>query len=349
MTFDSQDSCRGQRRFWLVAGCALTLLLGTACGERRDRIPVIVDHDGATDDYLALLMLLGSGCCDLRGVTVSYGLGHRDPAVRATGMILRALELDVPVAGHAAALRGPNSFPESWRDTSEHVVALPMLRDLEGPAAKSTSTELLIELLAGSSSPVTVIATGPLTNISDAFAKRPDLLGKVGQLVVMGGALDVPGNVRDPDGSGVAEYNFFVDPVSADRVLALAAEGLDITLAPLDVTNELPLSAAWLEQLKSRRSFGAQLAAGVLAAVEPQIAAGKYYLWDGAAVLALLSPRSMSFERVALTVQRDGPEQGRLRRASARTATVQVAAGAIEPTQALKTAIQWLSGARPES
>jgi len=319
---------------------------------------VILDHDGATDDYLALLMLVGSGCCDLRGVTVSYGLGHRDPAVRATGMIMRALELNVPVAGHDDALRGPNGFPESWRDRSEHVLALPLLRDIEGRKADSNSphmvspnvnsTGLLIDLLENSPSPVTVIATGPLTNIADVFAQRPALLGKVDRLVVMGGALDVPGNVREPQGSGVAEYNFFVDPVSADRVLALAEDGLAITLAPLDLTNELPLSVEWLERLKARRSFGASLAAGILAAVEPQIIAGEYYLWDGAAVLALLRPRGLRFESVALEVLREGPTQGRLRRSSARTSPIRIAVGVTAGNRPLERAIEWFSGARPE-
>jgi purine nucleosidase len=333
-----------------VLSLALAVLLGLGCAASRERIPVILDHDGATDDYLALLMLAGSGCCEIRGVTVSYGLGHRDAALKATGMILQALELDVPVAGHDPALRGPNSFPDDWRDTSDQVIGLPILRDKEAPPGRAGSAQLLTELLEDSETPVTLIATGPLTNIADLIDRRPDLLGKIDRLVVMGGALDVPGNVRDPEmagATGPAEYNFYVDPVSADQVLEAAEDGLDITLAPLDVTRELKLSTEWLLRLQARDAFGARLAAGILGAVEPRIAAGKYYLWDGAAVLTLLSPQSVRMKRIALSVEREGPQQGRLRRNSSRTATVKAAAGVIKKNQPLETALRWISNAKP--
>lgn len=338
--------CAGGR----FASVALVLLFGLGCGKVRERIPVIFDHDGATDDYLALLMLAGSGRCDLRGVTVSYGLGRRDAALKATSMILHAVGLNVPVAAHDPALRGPNRFPDDWRDTSDQVIGLPMLPPVDAPPDRGGSAALLIELLDDSETPVTLLATGPLTNIADLIAQRPDLLAKIDRLVVMGGALDVPGNAPDanpPAGGAVAEYNFYVDPVSADRVLEAAERGLEIVLVPLDVTNELQLSADWLERLQRSESFGARLAAGILGGVEPRVAAGEYYLWDGAAVLALLSPESMQMKDVALSVEREGPRQGRLRRDSSRTATVKVAAGVIEKSRPLETALRWISDAQP--
>ncbi|MDA1316117.1 MAG: nucleoside hydrolase [Acidobacteria bacterium] len=334
-----------------VASGVLVLLLGLGCGAGRERIPVIFDHDGATDDYLALLMLVGSGRCDLRGVTVSYGLGHRNSALTATSMILHSLGLQVPVAAHAPALRGPNSFPDDWRDMSDQVIGLPILPHVDAPFDSGGSAALLIELLDDSETPVTLIVTEPLTNVADLIAQRPDLLAKIDRLVVMGGALDVPGNAlaaSSADGIALAEYNFYVDPVSADRVLEAAERGLDIVLAPLDVTNELQLTANWLQRLQRTESFGARLAAGILAGVEPTVAAGEYYLWDGAAVLALLSPESMHMKEVALSVEREGPGQGRLRRDPSRTATVKVATGVIEKNQVLDTALRWISDVHPE-
>ncbi len=333
-----------------VLTVALAVLLWFGCAASRERIPVILDHDGATDDYLALLMLAGSRCCEIRGVTVSYGLGHRDAALKATGMILQTLELDVPVAGHDSGLRGPNSFPDDWRDTSDRVMGLPILRDERADLNHTGSARLLVELLEDSETPVTLIATGPLTNIADLITQRPDLLAKIDRLVVMGGALDVPGNVRDPEtvgATGPAEYNFYVDPVSADQVLESAQDGLDITLAPLDVTRELKMSTEWLARLQGHDSFGARLAAGILGGVEPRIAAGEYYLWDGATVLVLLSPQSVRMKKLALSVERAGPEQGRLRRDSSRTATVKAATGVMKKSQPLETALRWISDAKP--
>ena len=122
-----------KRPTWLLTVILITVLTAGGCSHQSEHIPVLFDHDGATDDYIALLMLVGSGCCDLRGVTVSYGLGHRDAAVEVSGLLLAAMGLDTPVAGHAPSLRGPNSFPDDWRDMSDHVRALPPLMVMNPP------------------------------------------------------------------------------------------------------------------------------------------------------------------------------------------------------------------------
>lgn len=317
-----------------------------SCFDEHDLIPLILDHDGATDDYIALLMLAGSRCCDLRGVTVSYGLGYRDTAVEVSGLLLKAMGLDVPVAGHHPALRGRNSFPETWRDSSGHVRTLPMLQGLDVRADRRDAVALLVNLLQNAEQQVTVVATGPLTNIAAVFDRRPDLLGKVERLVVMGGAWRVPGNVRlpeNPEAVSTAEYNFFVDPVGADRVIEMADRGLDITIVPLDATNELPLNQEWLDRLRSNRSFGARLAAGILAAVEQQIQAGRYYLWDGAAVMALLYPEGLRFEMDSLRVATTGCDEGRLRTDESRTAQVKIATGIADGSQPLYRVLEWVT------
>ena len=338
---------KGMRpRTWLVSALVTVVLVLNSCFEERGLIPLILDHDGAPDDYIALLMLAGSRCCDLRGVTVSYGLGYRDTAVETSGLLLEAMGLDVPVAGHDPAMRGPNSFPETWRDTSSHIRTLPMLQGLDVQSTRRDAVALLMDLLENAKQPLTIVATGPLTNIAAVFNRRPDLFGKVERLVVMGGALRVPGNVRRPEkheAVSTAEYNFFVDPVGADRVIAMADRGLDITIVPLDVTNDLPLDRAWLDSLRRAGSFGTQLAAGILGAVEQQIEAGRYYLWDGAAVMALLYPEGLRFETDSLRVVTTGGDQGRLRTDNSRTARVKIATGLADETQPLDRALEWFT------
>lgn len=336
-----------KRPTWLVDVILIAVLAAGGCAQQSDRIPVLFDHDGATDDYIALLMLVGSQCCDLRGVTVSYGLGHRDAAVEASGLLLAAMGLDTPVAGHAPSLRGPNSFPDSWRDMSDHVKALPMVQGLHPPKSRPDAVALLIQTLDDSDRPVTVVVTGPVTNIAAVLAQRPDLITKIEHLVVMGGALRVPGNVRQPETSeepATAEYNFFVDPGAADQVLALAERGLDITIASLDATNELPLTPYWLGQLRNDNTFGTELAAGILAVVETQVQEGRYFLWDGAAVVALLSPDSLQFETHALRVAESGSSEGTLRVADDRSGQVNIAIGVTDGYQPLEWAAAWIAG-----
>ena len=333
-------------RTWLVSVLLTLALVLYSCFEERGWTPLILDHDGAPDDYIALLMLAGSRCCDLRGVTVSYGLGYRDTAVETSGLLLEAIGLDVPVAGHDPAMRGSNSFPETWRDTSSHVRTLPMLQGLDAQSVRRDAVVLLMDLLDNAEQPVTVVATGPLTNIAAVFDRRPDLLGKVHRLVVMGGALRVPGNVRHPEkpeAVATAEYNFFVDPVGADRVIEMANQGLDITIVTLDVTNELPLNQAWLDRLKRNSSFGARLAAGILGAVEHLIQTGRYYLWDGAAVLALLHPEDLRFETKSLRVVTTGVDEGRIRTDDNRAAPVKIATGIAEEAQPMDRILEWVT------
>jgi len=81
---------------------------------------------------------------------------------------------------------------------------------------------------------LTMIALGPLTNIARAIQLAPALMQQLGRLVIMGGAIGVPGNV-----SPVAEFNIFVDPHAADVVFRA---GLPITLVPLDVTTQVRLT-----------------------------------------------------------------------------------------------------------
>ena len=80
---------------------------------------------------------------------------------------------------------------------------------------------------------LTIVALGPLTNIARALDADADAMRRVGRLIVMGGAIETPGNV-----TAAAEFNFHVDPLAADRVLT---SGMRITLVALDVTRQVRL------------------------------------------------------------------------------------------------------------
>jgi len=87
---------------------------------------------------------------------------------------------------------------------------------------------------------LTLIALGPLTNVARAIQRSPTIMQQLGRLIIMGGAIGVPGNV-----SAVAEFNVFVDPHAADVVFRA---GLPITLVPLDVTRQVHLTGDFLQR-----------------------------------------------------------------------------------------------------
>ena len=118
--------------------------------------------------------------------------------------------------------------------------------------------EFLLSTLQARPGEVTLVATGPLTNLAQAEARVPGVLRKARQVVIMGGAVRVPGNITP-----AAEFNFYADPHAARQVLASAAE---LVLVGLDATEQV-----WLEQAALQDCTG-PYAAFCQAACEPVIA-----------------------------------------------------------------------------
>lgn len=105
----------------------------------------------------------------------------------------------------------------------------------DGPSGADT----LVEMARRHGAALTIVALGPLTNLALALERDSRALAQIGRLVVMGGAVDVPGNVT-PD----AEFNIHVDPEAAQRVLGA---GLPVELVPLDVTRRVVLTRERLD------------------------------------------------------------------------------------------------------
>ena len=126
--------------------------------------------------------------------------------------------------------------------TAEHVHGRtgldgPDLPDPHMPLAEGHAVDFLIETLrshpAGS---VTLCPIGPLTNIATAFKKAPDIVEKVREIVLMGGAYFQVGNITP-----AAEFNIYVDPEAAGIVFAA---GAPIVVMPLDVTHQVLVTRA---------------------------------------------------------------------------------------------------------
>ena len=106
--------------------------------------------------------------------------------------------------------------------------------DVAQPSARRDAVGLMIESARVHGDQLTIVALGPLTNLARALERAPKIMARVGRVVVMGGAVKVPGNV-----TSVAEFNFHVDPWAAERVMGA---GLPLTLVPLDVTQQVRLT-----------------------------------------------------------------------------------------------------------
>ena len=287
-----------------------------------DGVPVVVDTDLAVDDLVALAFLLSSTDADVRAVTVS-GTGEvRCPQGLTVIRSLLAVtgDEDVPVAcGRSTPLAGDHEFPAEWRDLADRGWGL-YLSASTAPATDLSATDLLGTSLRGGG--VTLLTLGPLTNVAESFRVDRDLAAQVASIVVMGGALDVPGNVSGEGiGPSTAEWNMYVDPTAAAEVLA---SGAPIVLVGLDAANLLPITGDFLELLGANtHTETAQLVDGMIRN-NPQVYSGEAYFWDPLAAAVVVDPELVTTGKAAITVlTTPGRDNGRtVRRDGGTTVTV---------------------------
>jgi purine nucleosidase len=207
---------------------------------------VILDVDTGIDDALALMVaawrtddfrILGTttvaGNVDLKTAT--------DNTRAVLGLIGRA---DVPVAIGAARplIRALQIAPAFHGILGMGTIDVADWDVPRAPLADASAAEFIARTARERPGQVTLIATGPLTNVALALAMDRSLANRLAEIVIMGGAIAVPGNA-----SPVAEANFHNDPEAARIVLA---SGARILLVPLDVTEQVAVDRARLRQLR---------------------------------------------------------------------------------------------------
>lgn len=215
-----------------------------------EEIPVIIDMDAAPDDWGAMLYFLKHPRITVRAITVSCGVSYVDTGVTNTLRILNHLGIqDIPVAaGKDTPLIGDHAFPKPWRDASFSFYGLLYLPITDLQPSPMNASELIISTINSSTEKVTLVALGPLTNIAIALQSEPTIKEKIEKINIMGGAINVSGNVglESSIPNYMAEWNIYVDPHAANIVLN---SGIPIMLVPLDATNEVPQTEEFLTRL----------------------------------------------------------------------------------------------------
>lgn len=233
-------------------------------------IPVILDCDPGHDDAIALLLLLASPEVELLGVTTTYGNQTVD---KTTANALRVLELvgrtDVPVGvGAERPLR--RELVVAAHVHGESGLDGPVLPAPTSSAVSRDSVAFTSELARAAGRPVTLVPTGPLTNVARYLDEHGG--GDIERIVLMGGAI-AEGNFTP-----AAEFNVWCDPEAAQRVLR---SGLDVTMVGLDATHRAILGPAEEERLRATGQVGAFVA-------DLNVFFTRYhrdtYGWDGAPV-----------------------------------------------------------------
>lgn len=191
--------------------------------------PVILDCDPGHDDVFALWLAAGNPDLDLLGVTTVAGNGLLEHTTANARIALTVAGVEgVPVAAGADRPLRRVLTPATWIH-GDNALGGPVLPEPTVPLDGRTATELISDLLEGSAEPVTLIPTGPLTNIATLLEQRPDLRPRIREIIWMGGSTG-RGNV-----GAYAEFNAWSDPEAADLVFR---SGLPITMVGLNVSHQ---------------------------------------------------------------------------------------------------------------
>ena len=192
---------------------------------------LIIDTDPGQDDAVAILLALASPEINLLGITTVAGnvpLALTQENARKICDLAGRTDMQV-----FAGLDRPLVRPLV---TAEHVHGRtgldgPVLPDPETPLQEQHAVDYIIDTLrrepAGS---VTLAPIGPLSNIAMAMQRAPDIIPRIRQIILMGGAYFEVGNITP-----AAEFNIYVDPHAAQVVFA---SGVPVIMMPLDVTHK---------------------------------------------------------------------------------------------------------------
>jgi inosine-uridine nucleoside N-ribohydrolase len=211
--------------------------------------PVILDCDPGHDDAIALLLALASPEVELLGVTTTYG---NQTLEKTTANAIRVLELvgrsDVAVA---AGAERPlvRELAVAAHVHGESGLDGPALPAASGSPVSGDAIEFVADRIRTSPRPVTLVPTGPLTNVARYLAAHGG--DGIERIVLMGGSI-AEGNMTP-----AAEFNVWADPEAAQRVLS---SGLDVTMIGLDVTHRAILGPAVAERLRAAGRVGAFVA-----------------------------------------------------------------------------------------
>lgn len=205
-------------------------------------LPIIIDCDPGHDDAIALILALASPKLNVLAVTTSAGNQTPDKTLRNALRILTLLgRHDIPVAGGAPKpllrelIIADNVHGESGLDG-------PALPEPGFAPQALTAVELMAKTLRASNEPVTLVPTGPLTNIALLLSAHPELKAKIARIVLMGGSAG-PGNWTP-----AAEFNIYVDPEAAEIVFGA---GVPITMCGLDVTHAAQVMDEDIERIRA--------------------------------------------------------------------------------------------------
>jgi len=201
-----------------------------------ERMKMIIDTDPGVDDAMAIFFAARCDEIELIGLTTVFGNVTVEIATRNALRLTEMAGLSVPVAqGAGQPLVLPPFAPSANVHGAEGFGDVPA-EEPQGKPVSEDAADFMARLARENPGQITICAIGPMTNIAEAMRRDPSFAGNVAQIVLMGGAVHVPGNITPH-----AEANTYHDPHALAEVLASDAK---VTIVGLDVTMQVLCDAA---------------------------------------------------------------------------------------------------------
>ncbi len=259
---------------------------------------IILDCDPGIDDALAIAFAAGHPEIELAGITTVAGnVGLDKTTANALAVASFVGAGAVPVtAGCAAPLLRPAR--DAGRVHGESGLGGAVLPKPAREAADGHAIDFIVDTLAAAPGEITLVATGPLTNIALALRREPRLVRWVRDFVIMGGSAG-RGNVNH-----AAEFNMWADPEAASVVFGA---GWTVRMIGLDVTLRARATAAVQEQMREFGALGAELLLPALAQyADAHNVAGEPPVHDVCAVVSVATPAVFTYTPALVQVETTG-------------------------------------------
>jgi pyrimidine-specific ribonucleoside hydrolase len=266
-----------------------------------EAVPIVLDCDPGHDDAVALLLAVGSPRIDLRAVTTTFGNCSVEDATRnALQVLTLAGAQDVPVArGAAGPLQGRLELGNYVHGASG--LDGPELPEPQSSPVDLTAVQMIRRVLDESPEPVTVVATGPITNIGRLLRDQPEVVTQIREIVFMGGS------THRGNHTPAAEFNTYADPEALDIVLR---SGVPVRMVGLNLTHQALATREVVDRMRAMDHQVGRVCAGWMGFF------GSSYnrIWDFDAppvhdpctVAALIDPGLIEWRDAFVAVELDG-------------------------------------------
>jgi len=268
-------------------------------------LPLIIDCDPGVDDAVMLMMALASPALDVRAITTVAGNVPLHLTSRNARMMCDLMgRTDVPV--FAGCPRPMLRLPVTAEDFhGESGIAGLDPFEPETPLGAPHAVNALISALrAAGPDEMSIVITGPMTNLATALVMAPDIAGHIRQLVIMGGADSEGGNITP-----FAEFNVFADPHAAEIVLS---SGVPATVLPLDATHQVRAHDQYIDLLRAMPGDRPEIMVRLLEAaniLEEKWKGKRTPMHDPSTIAFVLAPELFSGYRAKVCVGIEAGEQ----------------------------------------